>query len=114
MNENTMNQQNGFYGAGQLSAGEYQEKFEAAQAAHKPWAECTAEQKLDRLRDELMGARHMRRWEQERFGRIDEKLRHFEFHQHGIDGTVMVRARDMERGYGAEAQSIKSAFDPLA
>ena len=99
---------------GLQSASDYQQKLEAETAAHVPWAKCSAEEKLDRLREELLAARHLRRWEQERFGRIDQKLRHFEFHQHGTDGTVMVRARDMERGYGECAQQIAGGFDPLA
>jgi hypothetical protein len=81
--------------------------------APKSWAECSADERVERLREELLGARHQRRWEQERFGRIDEKLRHFEHHQHGTDGTVMVRTRDLERGYGEAGQAIKGGYDPL-
>lgn len=96
---------------GLQAAVDFQAKVAAEQ---KPWAEAPIEQKLERLRDELLAARQMRRWEHERFGRIDEKLRHLEFHQHGGDGTVMVRARDLERGYGECGQALSGGFDPLA
>jgi hypothetical protein len=96
------------------SIADYAEKVQAAEVAAKPWSECSSDEKLERVRQELLAARQQYRWEQERFGRIDEKLRHFEYHQHGTDGTVMVRARDMERGYGLVGQSLKEVFDPLA
>lgn len=99
---------------GLASAQDYQEKLATHAEATKSWAECGIEQKLDRLREELIGNRRQRRWEQERLARVDEKLRHFEHHQHGTDGTVMVRTRDLERGYGECSQAISAGFDPLA
>lgn len=80
----------------------------------KPWAECTAEQKLDRLRNELLQARTQSRWVNERFARIGNKQQLFEYHQHGVDGAVLVRPRDVERGYRVCTESIKGVFDPLA
>jgi hypothetical protein len=97
-----------------LGLAEGLQKSEAHAEATKTWAECPIEQKLERLREELMGNRQQRRWEQERFGRVDEKLRHLENHQHGTDGTVMVRTRDLERGYAECGQAISGNFDPLA
>lgn len=110
-----MNNANEQLGQGlQGAANLYPAKAQAAQAAQKPWAEIPIEQKLERLQEELLGARRDRRWQYERFARIDEKLRHLDSHQHGNGGTVMVRARDMQRGYGEAGQAISGGFDPLA
>lgn len=80
----------------------------------KPWAECGIEQKLERLRNEIMEARHAVRWNNDRHARNENKLHLLEQHQHGADGAVMVRTRDIERGYGEAVGQIKGSFDPLA
>jgi hypothetical protein len=95
-------------------AGEYQEKLEAERAAQKPWTDCGIEAKLERLRNEILGARHAVRWNNERHARNEEQLRRLQHHQHGGDGTVVIRVQDIERGYGECGQSLTPGFDPLA
>lgn len=79
----------------------------------KPWNECTEAQKLDRLRDSVREMRQSFRWVNDRFGRIETMLNRLEYHQHGGDGTVLIRPRDAERGYGV-VEAAQQAFDPLA
>ena len=99
---------------GLQSAGPYEQELAAKAAAQKPWTDCGIEEKLERLRNEIVGARHAVRWNNDRHSRNEEQLRRLQHHQHGGDGTVVVRVQDIDRGYGECAQQIAGSFDPLA
>lgn len=78
-----------------------------------PWADCSIEQKIERLRVEVMNTRQFQKWNRNHFEGIETRLGLFEHHQHGIDGTVLVRPRDVERGYGVTG-AVENIYDPLA
>lgn len=109
-NQNSVN-------AGSLLAGAEQKLKEADHREYleqtKPWNECTEAQKLDRLRDSVREMRQSFRWVNDRFGRIENMLRRLEHHQHGGDGTVLIRPCDAASGYGV-VEDAQQAFDPLA
>jgi hypothetical protein len=99
---------------GLQTAGAYQQELAAKAAAQKPWAECGIEEKLDRLRNEIMDARRAVRWNNDRHARNEEQLRRLQHHQHGGDGTVVVRIQDLDRNYNECGQPLQGGFDPLA
>jgi hypothetical protein len=80
----------------------------------QPWDACSIEQKIERLRVELLNQREQTRWAQKRWSHIENQLRRLDSHQHGLDGTVLIRPRDVDAGYGECWQGITGSYDPLA
>jgi len=86
----------------------------SAAVPRQPWAECCIEEKLERLREEAINARSNARWHAERLNRTDNQVNCLDNHQHGADGTVLIRPRDAERRYVEVGQGIGRGYDPLA
>lgn len=73
----------------------------------KHWDECGIEEKVERIRRELLNqrdvARHALRQANEAHSTAHE-------HQHGSHGEVL---KPVNRGYGLQAEGCASGFDPL-
>jgi hypothetical protein len=78
------------------------------------WDKCSIEQKIERLRQEAINARRNQGWQAERINRTDNQVHRLDNHQHGADGTVLIRPRDAERLYAEVGQGIGGGYDPLA
>jgi hypothetical protein len=97
-----------------ISADNYAEQ--AAQEAPQTWDKCSIEQKIERLRVEILNARHSTRYQYERFARIENQLQRLDTHQHSSTGEVLISLRNAESVYGlaGAAQCSGSIVDPLA
>ena len=89
--------------------GEYQAIGEAAQNSStwvglKPWAEITADEKIERLRQEMDG------WRRE-CARLRDRLNLLENHRHGINNEIVVELKQVDR---LSAQGACASFNTLA
>lgn len=56
----------------------------------KPWAECSADEKIERLREEITGWRRV-------CAELRERMQLFETHSHGTDGKLLVSLEQADR-----------------
>ena len=70
-----------------------------------PWAECSADEKIERLRQEIDGWRRV-------CAELRERLQLFETHSHGVDGKLLVSLEQADRQ--ARMNQCASAYNNLA
>lgn len=64
----------------------------------KPWAECTADEKCDRLREQVEAWRGV-------CDRLRSRLALLEGHQHGATGAMLVSLDQVDRNQMSQAQA---------
>lgn len=73
----------------------------------KKWDESTVEEKLEKLRQEIMNQRGVSRW----VGQIAEKVMDLERHEHNESGKILV---PMIKQPGGGSTTMGNRIDPLA
>lgn len=77
----------------------------------KTFADCTTDEKLDRIAQVLRGVRQAQAYQQG----LEYKVNALNNHQHGTDGRVLVPlAPSGLGGTVSSGMALKSNFDPLA
>jgi hypothetical protein len=81
----------------------------------QPWDSCSVHEKFERLRLELRSLRQASHWNSESISSLNQRIRCLEYHQHGADGSVLLRVTYLQGSCGqAVGQSAVNTFDPLA
>lgn len=78
----------------------------------KPWADLGVEEKIERLREAIMGLRMFSSWHGSALNRIDGEIAKLGDHRHDASGGVMIPFHERSPIYGGEKSA--SPFDPLA